>query len=32
MVYKNEELDKIQEVKNRLDMQMSEIEHMYSGR
>ncbi len=32
MVYKNEELDKIQEVKDRLDMQLSEIEHMYSGR
>ena len=32
MVYKNEELDKSQEVKDRLDMQMSEIEHMYSGR
>lgn len=30
MVYKNEELDKIQEVKERLESQISEIEHMYS--
>jgi len=29
MVYKNEEMDKINEIKTRLDNQMSEVERMY---
>ena len=29
MVYKNEEMDKINEIKNHLDSQMSEVERMY---
>ena len=29
MVYKNEEMDKINEIKTHLDSQMSEVERMY---
>ena len=29
MVYKNEEMDKINEIKNHLDVQLSEVERLY---
>ena len=29
MVYKNEEMDKINEIKNHLDSQISEVERLY---